>query len=226
MSHEHDDETRAATGGESEPLEEVGRLPRSIEPERDLWPGIAARLGRPAAAPEPESEPAPEPNRRRRRERSLSGGDGGRQRPWRLWQLAAAAALVAVLAGTGFGLLRLLGPEGAGDPARIAGPAATDPAGTVPSDPAAPDATEPPAAASVPGAGAFGSRLLAALERKRNQLGPETSDAVEADIARLGMAMAEIFTAIAENPDEPALYHHLAARQRQEADLLLRLNQL
>lgn len=31
---------------EREMLEAVGRLPKSIEPPRDLWPGIAARLGR------------------------------------------------------------------------------------------------------------------------------------------------------------------------------------
>jgi hypothetical protein len=31
---------------ERELLEAVGRLPKSIEPPRDLWPGIAARLGR------------------------------------------------------------------------------------------------------------------------------------------------------------------------------------
>lgn len=220
MSHEHDDDTRTAIDGESEPLDEVGGLPRAIEPERDLWPGIAARLERPA----PASEPVPEPNRRPRRERSGAGGDGARLRPWRLWQLAAAAALVAVLAGTGFGVLRLLGPEGTGDPGLAAGPEETDPASRVPVDPSA--TSEPSAATTVPGADAFGSRLLAALERKRHQLGPETSDAVEADIARLGMAMAEILTAIAENPEEPTLYHHLAARQRQEADLLLRLNQL
>lgn len=216
MSHEHDD-TRTPAEGASEPLDEARSLPRAIEPERDLWPGIAARLERPAAAPEPARS-----WRRGAAPAHLEGGhDGAPSRPWRYWQLAAAAALVTVLAGTGFGLMRLLGPEGPDGPGRTATGASTEPAGT-----AATAGGEPAAAAGMSGTGAFGNRLLAALERKRNQLGPETSDAVEADIARLGVAMAEILTALAEHPDDPALYHHLAARQRQEADLLLRLNQL
>lgn len=196
MNREHDD-TRTPIDGASEPLDEARSLPPAIEPERDLWPGIAARLERPAAAPEPA-------------------------RRWRYWQLAAAAALVAVLAGTGFGLMRLLGPEGgADDPGRTATGVPTEPDG-----PAARVPRDPAATAGMPGAGTLGNRLMAALERKRNQLGPETSDAVEADIARIGMAMAELLAAVAENPDDPTLYHHLAARQRQEADLLMKLNLL
>lgn len=207
MTHEHDD-TRAPNQGESDPLDETRGLPQAIEPERDLWPGIAARLERP--------QPAPRPIRRPER----SSGRG-----WRLWQLAAAAALVAVLGGTAFGLWWLLGPEGSGDPLRATGPATAVPGDPAPAVAAGPDGTEPEGSV-VPGAGAFGSRLMAALDRKRNQLGPETSDAVEADIARLGMAMAEILTALGDHPDDPSLYQHLAARQRQEADLLLRLDQL
>ncbi len=207
MSHEHE-ETRTPIDGGSEPLDEARNLPRAIEPERDLWPGIAARLERPAA----EAESA----RSWRRGAAPAGHDRAPSRSWRYRQLAAAAALVAVLAGTGFGLMRLLGPEGGPD-----GPGRTATGGTTePVEPAGSAVT------GMSGAGAFGNRLLAALERKRNQLGPETSDAVEADIARLGVAMAEILTALADHPDDPALYHHLAARQRQEADLLLRLNQL
>jgi hypothetical protein len=216
MTHEHDD-TRTPIDGGSEPLDEARSLPRAIEPERDLWPGIAARLERPAAAPEPARS-----WRREAAPARLEGGrDGTPSRSWRYWQLAAAAALVAVLAGTGFGLMRLLDPEA---PDSV-GPTAGDEV-TAPTDRATPGGAETAAAAGMSGAGTFGNRLMAALERKRNQLGPETSDAVEADIARLGMAMAEILTALGDHPNDPALYHHLAARQRQEADLLLRLNQL
>lgn len=57
---------------ERELLEAVGRLPRSIEPPRDLWPGIEARLGAPP------------------------------RRPRWIWvALAAAAAVAAVLVGRG-----------------------------------------------------------------------------------------------------------------------------
>jgi hypothetical protein len=59
---------------EHELNEAIGRLPKSIEPPRDLWPGIEARLGG---------------SRRRRR--------------WYWIPLAAAAALVAVLIGRGPG---------------------------------------------------------------------------------------------------------------------------
>ena len=58
---------------ERELLEAVGRLPKSIEPPRDLWPGIEARLG----------------HRWRR------------SRRWYWIPLAAAAAFVAVLIGRG-----------------------------------------------------------------------------------------------------------------------------
>src|SRR5882672_10785808 len=59
---------------ERELLEAAGRLPKSIEPRRDLWPGIEARL-------------------RRRWE-----GEGRR---WYWIPLVAAAALAAVLIGRG-----------------------------------------------------------------------------------------------------------------------------
>lgn len=216
MNHQHDDVREPL---DPDLAERVGGLPRAVEPERDLWPGIAARLERPAAPPEPVRW------WRRGRQRTGGGTPGGARHPWRLGQLAAAAVLLAVLAGTGFGLLRVIGPggpEGTGSPATAAGGPAIG-AATPEAAPVEPVAAD---AAAVPGADTFGNRLMAALERKRNQLGPATSDAVEADIARLGLAMAEILTAIAEHPDDPALYHHLAARQRQEADLLLRLDQL
>jgi len=80
---------------ERELLEAAGRLPKSIEPPRDLWPGIEGRIGR-----------------RLRRLR--------RWRRWYWMPLAAAAALVAVLvarpsegwsltwlAGSGPGTLRV-----------------------------------------------------------------------------------------------------------------------
>jgi hypothetical protein len=60
---------------ERELQDAVNRLPKSIEPPRDLWPGIEARLGR-----------------------------GDARRVWRRWYwvpLAAAAALVAVMIGRG-----------------------------------------------------------------------------------------------------------------------------
>ena len=59
---------------ERELQDAVGRLPKSIEPPRDLWPGIEARLGE---------------------------GGGRRARGWYWIPLAAAAALAGVLLGRG-----------------------------------------------------------------------------------------------------------------------------
>ena len=59
---------------ERELQDAVGRLPKSIEPPRDLWPGIEARLGE---------------------------GGGRRSRAWYWIPLAAAAALAGVLLGRG-----------------------------------------------------------------------------------------------------------------------------
>jgi len=181
----------------------VGRLPRAIEPGRDLWPGIAARLGGPAAEGMGEDDGPPAIVHRSRG-----------------WNLALAAALLLTLAGAGLGLWRLA-LSGAEPPLRAAAPGAGAPAG-VEATAASPDG-EPTA---VPAADAFGNRLLAALERKRYQLGPDASAAVEADIARLGLAIAELVAALTDHPDEATLYHQLAARQHQEAELLMRLNRL
>jgi hypothetical protein len=220
--HAPDDRTPFDERDERELEAAIGRLPRAIEPAGDLWPGIAARLGRPEAGQANEAPAAGS---------AAPGRDGlpGRRAArgafaWPAWRLAAAAVVVAVLGATGVGLWRLI-DGGAEAPERAAaGPGASGSESPVPA--AAPAAAEPAGAAAVPAADAFGNRLLAALERKRYALGPDASAAVEADIARLGLAVAELVAALSDHPDEPALYHQLAARQRQEADLLLRLNRL
>lgn len=78
----------------------------------------------------------------------------------------------------------------------------------------------------VPAADAFDRSLVAALERRRLELGPETASAVEADIARLGGAVSDLLLALASHPDDPVLHRHLAARQHQQAALLSRLSRL
>ena len=192
--NDHDDRTPIDPRDERERdlAVAIERLPRAIEPGRDLWPGIAARLG---------------------------GHRSGHPRAhrWAAWHLAAAAASIAIVAATGFALWRLMPTGDDATAHRAAG--GPDPAGSVP-------AVETADPSVFPASAAFGNRLLAALERKRYQLGPDASSAVEADIARLGLAVAELVAALADHPDEPTLYHQLASRQRQEAELLMRLNRL
>jgi hypothetical protein len=230
--NDHDDRTPidAREERERDLAAAIERLPRAIEPGRDLWPGIAARLGGPAAADEAGTPAARAQGAgtsaagARDREARAAHRAGRRHRSgpprahrWAAWHPAAAAASIAIVAATGFGLWRLM-PTGDDATAHRAA-AGPDPAGSVP-------AVETADASAFPASAAFGNRLLAALERKRYQLGPDASSAVEADIARLGLAVAELVAALADHPDEPTLYHQLASRQRQEAELLMRLNRL
>jgi len=78
-------------------LERAARLPRNIEPGRDLWPGIETRIGgkRPGKGEE---------------------GRGKRWVPWLLIPLAAAAILAVVLLGR-----RGTGPRGSWEVMRVAG---------------------------------------------------------------------------------------------------------
>src|SRR5258705_5686304 len=69
---------------ERELLEAAGRLPKSIEPPRDLWPGIEARLG------------------------------GGRSRRWYWVALAAAAVIALVVVNTRSNVWKVTWLAGAG----------------------------------------------------------------------------------------------------------------
>jgi hypothetical protein len=82
-------------------LAAVDRLPQSVEPPRDLWPGIEARIA--------GTRPGIRPGK----------GEGGRGNSWVRWVLVplAAAAMLAVLLGR----RSALPPEGAWEVTRLAG---------------------------------------------------------------------------------------------------------
>ena len=97
---------------EHDPLkDELERLPREIEPERDLWPAIEARI-QPRGAREPGPAGAEEPS--------------GSIRRWRPWGVvptelvAAAAALVVFVAG--WGVAKLGSGDGEAPPVTEAPP--------------------------------------------------------------------------------------------------------
>jgi hypothetical protein len=94
---------RAAEARLSAVLVRAAALPRGIEPERDLWPGIAARIGRRNVVPG-------------------AFGRAGRQRWSRLGALAAAAAALVVVSSVVTAVLmarRSPSPAPSGGPAGV-----------------------------------------------------------------------------------------------------------
>jgi hypothetical protein len=158
-----------------------------VRPERDLWPEIAEEIGRPR--------------------RVL--GFPVRTAAWGGGLAAAAALLVAVLAGRG--------------------PAPVDPA--VASDPT----REPAYAAASPEAELREAEadyeratkaLLAALEAHREQLAPLTLESVEKNLAVIDRAVSEVRAALLRDPGNPELTRMLAATQRKKVDVLQRVVKL
>lgn len=165
-------------------------------PERDLWPGIAARLeGR---------GPAVVPLEARR-------AAGSRFR-LSLPQLAAAV-LAALLIGVG-GTWIALERGQPGGPTVAEGPA--DPSGEPATSPFVP-VSESAGGASYAEAVA---ELEAMLEQRRDRLDPETLRAVEQNLAIIDQAIGEIRVALEQNPDDPYLNRHLATTMKRKVDVL------
>lgn len=164
--------------------------------DRDLWPGIAARLE--------ERGPAVVQLDARRAARPRFGLS--------LPQLAAAvvAALLIGVGGTWVALER--GQPGV--PTVAEGPA----------DPSGGPATSPfvPVSESAGGSSyaAAVAELEAMLEQRRDRLDPETLRAVEQNLAIIDQAIGEIRAALEENPDDPYLNRHLATTMKRKVDVL------
>lgn len=185
-------------------------LPRELAPSRDLWPGIAARLGPPAMAKAPGRVPGAVPATRVHASRPF-------------WRQAAAALLSAAIgaAATWVAL-------GGGRPA--AGPAGSGPAGAI----GAPDAGVMPAAYSGnPAADDY--RLIEAdylrakealwvsVYARRDRFSPSTIQAVEKNFAIIDQAIFDLRQALAEDPGNRRLEGELYRNHRRGLDLLRRL---
>lgn len=167
-----------------------------VPPERDLWPGIAARLGERRAVVVPlEARP---PALRRFR--------------FSLPQLAAAvlAALVIGVSGAWFAIDR----DGPTAPTVAEAPSGSSrQSGPSPIVPVSESATGRSYAEAV-------AELEALLEERRERLDPETIRTVEQNLAILDQAIAEIRAALDQDPDDPYLNRHLATTMKRKVDVL------
>lgn len=189
--------------------ERAGRLPDRA-PGRNLWPGIARQIGGSPPAARDGSGSA-----------TADGEDGVTplfRRRWRVSvpQVAAAAALVAALAsGLTWGLIR----DGAGPEATGSGAVASARPGTT--------AGRGPAAVDLPVRWATLETTpsgVAELEERyreaRSELDPATRRTLDRNLRLVDRALAEAQRALADNPDNDYLHHHLSRTMRRKAEFL------
>jgi hypothetical protein len=189
---------RAAERGLRALLAEAEALEASIEPGRDLWSGIAARI---AAEDAPSRKPAP------KLDLVAPAKAGGKAAPKRriLSLLAAAAALAIGI----FGSLQIPSLAGSGGDARDAlasrfGNGRTALAYKPRPIPAAFKAS-PGLAESQATFEAARAELYAALEARRDSLAPDTLKVIERNLRIIDKAAGEIEAALEKDPDNAEL---------------------
>lgn len=177
---------------------ELHGLPRAIEPARDLWPSIAARL------------------------ESRESRRAGHHRPAWLWQAAAAVLLVA---GSSLLTATLLG-RGAGNIA--GGPRATDvaPVPAPTSDVAALPAAFGPGARLDADYVAARRQLTTMLEARMANLPESTRAKLQVNLGEMRRAADQINAALAERPGDPLLEELLLITYQDELAVLANVNQL
>ena len=181
-------------------------LPREVAPGRDLWPGIAARLGpsapaadlparRPARMPAPVYAPRP------------------------FWR-QAAAALVSAAIGAGATWVAIGGGR-PGDPGSGAGGAGSPAGGVVP----AAYAETPASDYRLVEADYLRAKeaLWISVYARRDQFSPSTLQAVEKNFAIIDQAIFDLRQALAEDPGNRRLEGELYRNHRRGLDLLRRL---
>lgn len=172
-----------------------------LEPARDLWPLIEARLDSDAAA----STRGPDPVTRLRR----SGPT--RRFSFSMPQLAAAAVVLMTVSGTTVWLLR-----GAGEVPVIA-------SGTIVQNAGGDDrairtvASKPP-----PVFTADVEDLELALERNSGDLDPATVEVIQRSLGAIDRAIADARAALDADPGNPYLHRQLDNTMRKKIDILER----
>lgn len=170
-------------------------LPRELEPSRDLWQGVAARIG------------ADERNviSFHRSRRSLSPA----------W-LAYAAAAAVVFALAYLGLPRVVsGPTSSKKMEEFI--ARTQETATQMDEASTTDAELQRVTAQYLEARA---QLVALLEERKSDIAPETYAVVEENLSVIAAAVGEIEVALAAEPESPKLERLLYAAYQSEVDLL------
>jgi anti-sigma factor RsiW len=175
-----------------------------IHPPRDLWRGIAAAIGSPVRAQGGDAqvialstfERAPS---------ARSGGDRGRIALTRVQLAAAAVILVALSASATWW-------AGPGVASRAPGVASPPPAGAVAM---ATDVAEPPEALS-----SELSDLESVLEAARAELDPNTVRVIERNLAVIEQAIVDSRRALALDPGNEFLEHHLTRTYERKLEYL------
>lgn len=180
-------------------------------PDRDLWPGIEARLSsRPGAE---AATPASRPVALRPRVSWWSG----RRFALGVPQLVAAAFALMLLSGGVVWLALSQGP--ARNRAVTPGPVAiVEPSPTAP----APQSVYGPILATYD-AGHYEAtvaQLQQVLDQHRNQLDPHTVRVIEDNLRIIDRATEEARRALAADPANPYLNDHLVQQMRRKVDLL------
>lgn len=170
----------------------VGALLPSIEPEEDLWPGIAERFG---AATESEGVTSGGRGKSSVR-RSAWNRDALRAVAW----ITAAAAILTVGIGLGRSLPRASGPIA------LETSVATPPTITLVADEAAYDATV--------------ADLREVLAGMRADLQPETVEAIEENLRIIDSAIDDARAALAADPASDFLLHRISIYKQTKLDVL------
>lgn len=211
-----------ACSTEAEALERLKRrvaeLPASVEPPRDLWPGIAARL-RPRARVLEGRFAGP-----------VGGSGGSGWRPSRAqWGAMAVAALLLMALSSGItawwvgaGTSASVATSGGGLPGDATGIATEVATGT---EEASGAAAGPLRAAQADHAGAIGE-LLWVLYEHRDDLDPATVTALETNLRVVDRAIRRAREALREDPADPGLARVLSRQYRRKLDLLQRANRI
>jgi hypothetical protein len=178
-------------------------LPREIQPPRDLWAGIAGRIG---AAPGAETGPANDVGvirfdfrRRAHSARWMSPG-----------MLAAAAIVLIVLSSAVTALLVRTGPGGVEGGIAAGGTGSPAPAGSalIAFEPAEQEIIETV------------EQLRVALETQRDRPSPATVAVVEENLRIINQAISEARTALEADPNNRDLTFLLMDVYRKKVDLL------
>jgi hypothetical protein len=217
MTDRDDTPDRAADGAhELDPAEAarlraaLQRLPEAVEPERDLWPSIRARIdqGRLQALPAAPSTRAP--------------------LPWYASprRLAVAAVLLVMVSVAGTRVL-LRGPA-----STVAAVVPADAPGAIPSGAIPTGADVAPTAAGVMPVSnaAFDSYerscadLATALGERRAKLDPATVAILERSLATIDTALAEARAALDRDPANVEVRAYVESAYRRKIDFLRRAN--
>jgi anti-sigma factor RsiW len=178
-------------------LAEADALPEDIDPPRDLWPGIAARLER--------EEPQLGVDAWGKRFKLLRG-------PWRLpLGLAAAVVLASGAYFVWHTTPRPTAPAVAGTPVpEVVQRPVSLPSGTLPPDLVEAEREYAQATAA----------LMVVLEQRRGEMAPDTVASVEENLRRIDVALAELRAALRQSPDNTQLTRLLTSTHRKKVQTL------